>query len=143
MEKRKAQAALEFMVLFGFFAVVFMLVAVTLVQRQAENAQLKKSEVAKETCLALRDEINEAVAFGNGYWKIAIVKKALIEQYAVRIRNGTIGVLIGEGVSANYYACVVSSNEIVGLPFDAEGMTVDFDKKLKITNREGVIVLEQ
>jgi hypothetical protein len=143
MNTHKAQAALEFMVLFGFFAAAFILVSVTLVDRQVENAQLKKSEIAKESCLILRDEINAAASFGDGYWRSAQLKKALQEPYRARVRKGTADVLIGEGTGASYYACSISAGEVEGQPADSDGIVVEFGKMVNITNRNGVVFIEQ
>ena len=137
----RAQAALEFMIFFGFFAVVFLLVSSTLLQRQMGLVEKGKGELVKEVCLGLGDEMNTAFAMGDGYWKKVELKKEL--DYNVRIRNGSLSVGLGERDSGIYYVAVLADDRIEGLQSDSEGMIVDMSKGLMIRNRGGVVVLEQ
>ncbi len=130
------------MLFFGFFAVVFMFVSTTLVEREMLGIGVRRGELAKETCFSLRDELNTAVAIGDGYWKTAQVKRELGERYEIRVKRDALSVRIGEGDDA-YYLCAVSAQRIEGLPYDSEGMIVDSRKKLIVRNQDGVIELEQ
>lgn len=140
---KRAQAAIEFMVFFGFFAAVFLLVSLTLFDRQVDDIGLKRGDLAKETCFSLRDEINDAVALGDGYWKKFRIKTWEGEQYSIRIRGGTVGISVGEGEGAAYFACVISADRIEGHPTDSEGMMFDAKKSAMIKNTAGVISIEQ
>lgn len=140
---KRAQAALEFMVFFGFFAAVFLLISLTLFERQIDTLGFRKGELAKETCLSLQDEINEAVVLGDGYWDSVRIKAWEGETYKARIRGGSVGISVGEGEGAAYFACVISADKIGGLPSDSEGFVFDAQKIATVRNSAGVISIEQ
>ena len=140
----KAQAAVEFMVFFGFFALVFLMVSVTLLDRQMVLVKKEQGELVKEVCLGLRDGINTAIFMGDGYWNTVELKRWAGGSYAVRLRNGSISVREGERNEGQYYLAALADNRIEGLASDSEGMILDMKKgSVMIRNQGGVIILEQ
>jgi hypothetical protein len=142
--KMKAQAALEFMLFFGFFATVFLLVSTTLLQSEMARVGRSQGELVKETCLGLRDEINTAISMGDGYWNTVELKRRMGDGYSARIRDGTVSVRYGDKTSEFFYVATLADNRIEGLSSDSEGMILDVSKdNVVVRNKGGVIVLEQ
>lgn len=135
----RAQAAFEFMTFFGFFALLFLLISVTLLQSQTAQIENKRWGLMTEVCLALRDEINNAGMMGDGYWRRLDVAGYPGQDYVVRVKGATITVSSVDG--ERECAAVLAYENIRG-PGGGEAV-LHSGKEVLIRNEGGVIVLEQ
>lgn len=64
---KKAQVAMEFMILVGFLLFVFSMFFVSINERMSDKAQERKDLIVKQIAVAVQDEINLASQSIDGY----------------------------------------------------------------------------
>ncbi|MFH1448063.1 MAG: hypothetical protein ABIG39_04310 [Candidatus Micrarchaeota archaeon] len=136
----RAQAAMEFMTFFGFFALIFLLLSTTLLEKQTAQTEMKRWDLVKEICLNFRDEVDTAVIMGDGYWRVLSLEGTGVE-YEIRIMETSITVISGE--EERQYATVVASDGFEGPSGDGAVVLHSNKGNVRIENRGGVIVFEQ
>ncbi|MFH1470335.1 MAG: hypothetical protein ABIF01_01155 [Candidatus Micrarchaeota archaeon] len=141
-ELKKAQAAMEFATIFGFFALVFLMISVTLLERQATGIEVKRGELVKGICLTLQDEVTNAVLMGDGYWKHFMLNVFSGEEYRIIIREKNIEVVIGEPGRETFFVCTNPAG-MMGEINAGNELSLDVSKEVRIKNIGGVVYIEQ
>ncbi len=140
MMKRKAQAALEFLSFFGFFALAFLLVTSALSESQLSRLERSRGELAQEICLSLQKEMNSAFRLGDGYWKVVDTGGYSSESYSARISSGMITVKLGGDERAQFSA-PLAGRSFTGAN-DSDGVIVPSAGTFTIRNRGGTVDIE-
>ncbi len=131
----RAQAALEFMTFFGFFALLFLLISMTIFESQMVQIENKRWDVLKETGLSLRDEINTAADMGDGYWRYVELRGYDLS-YEIMIKGSSITVVSDEGDIE--FPAFLSTDKVLGeITLYSDG------GKVLIKNNKGMIEIAQ
>ena len=69
MEKKKAQTAIEFVILVGFILFFFTAFFLAIQENMSDKINEKQNLMLKETALAIQDEINLALESSEGYYR--------------------------------------------------------------------------
>ncbi|MFH1285013.1 MAG: hypothetical protein ABIH99_00345 [Candidatus Micrarchaeota archaeon] len=135
-KSRKAQAAMEFMLFFAFFLMVFLVAMYYLGSYQASELRYREQIFAKEIANQFADEINLAVSLGDGYGRTFTFPEYIGAKtpYEIAIANGLVYLTWKDGEEEGL---VISSINVKEVKEDAEFESND--RRLTIANIGGEI----
>ncbi|MCX6777630.1 MAG: hypothetical protein NT157_01975 [Candidatus Micrarchaeota archaeon] len=141
----KAQAAFEFMVLFSFFLLVFLVFAQLLVGNEYSHVQESNYALGSEVARTFAVEFDYAALAGDGYFReLGLPKDIYGHDYELYISNGSITLAWSPGPDEfQHYEATLADNVSGSLPTGRFGLQVDITKELKIKNSGGVVNLAQ
>ncbi|MFH1211569.1 MAG: hypothetical protein V1659_01430 [Candidatus Woesearchaeota archaeon] len=127
---KKSQTGLEFMILFGFMMIVFLLFFMFVQDRLSETSKEQKDAALKDVSLTIMNEIALARSARNGYSRSFFLPDELNDEpYSVEISEDNLELVVRQG----------DSEHLTFLDPDVSG-DISFGKNV-IIKRGGVIVL--
>lgn len=149
VQTTKGQAAFEFVSYFGFFLLVFLLFISITITNQQQTLREREETLAKEVAISFAEELNFAVAIGDGYYKEYTAPQKIlgIIDYELRI-NGKGYVLLnysrGEKTFSYVYPIATQEIDLAGVgPLQDDYALIDKTDKVKIKFYGGKLVVEQ
>ncbi len=124
MLRRKAQSAIEFVILVGFILFVFVAFFMTVQQSMSGKLRERREISIKEVALTVRDELNLAFEASEGYYReFELPEKLGSLEYEVSITEGLV------------YVKTEDEENAIALP--VVNVTGDTRKGINVIKKEG------
>lgn len=151
--KGKGQAAIEYLVFFGLFLLLFTVILGYFTSQQATEYRMRQIQLAREVASQYADEINYAVAIGDGYERNATFTKRIAGStpYIINVtKDGFVELKwVGDQNYSHVFPLMTSNitakTSAGGISIDTSGNYILNTSRgyLVIRNDKGEIILEQ